>query len=127
MTGAHVKFVRYFFTAGVAAVVDIGGFALLCRTSVPVAIAAITSFCLATVVNFLLSSRYVFNQVATVRGYGVFFIAAVGGLAVNVSVTLVGTLYLGMAPVLAKMLGVGTAFLVNFWLNLRVVFRTRSQ
>jgi len=28
-------------------------------------------------------------------------------------------LYLGIAPVLAKLVGVGTAFLVNFWLNSR--------
>ena len=38
----------------------------------------------------------------------------------------VGSLYLGIAPVLAKIVGVGTAFLVNFWLNLRVVFRMPS-
>jgi putative flippase GtrA len=60
------------------------------------------------------------------RGFGLFFATAVGGLAVNVSITVAGSLYLGIAPVLAKMVGVGTAFLVNFWLNLRVVFRTRS-
>jgi len=52
--------------------------------------------------------------------------APAGRLMVNVSVTLVGSLYLGIAPVLAKIIGVGTAFLVNFWLNLRIVFRTPS-
>jgi putative flippase GtrA len=71
-----------------------------------------------------LTSRFVFYRVATTRGFGVFFMAAVGGLMVNVSVTLVGSFYLGIAPVLAKIVGVGTAFLVNFWLNLRIVFRT---
>ena len=117
------KLVRYFFTAGVAAVVDVGGFAMLREVAVPVAISAVTSFCLATVVNYLLSSLYAFNKEPTLRGYGMFFAAALGGLIVNVSVTLVGSLYLGVAPVLAKIVGVGTAFLVNFWLNLRVVFR----
>ena len=115
---------RYFFTAGTAAVVDVGGFAILRFFQIPIAVAAVASFCVATVVNYVLTSRIVFKQVPTVRGFGLFFVAAVGGLTVNVSVTLIGSLYLGIAPVLAKIIGVGTAFLLNFWLNLRIVFRT---
>jgi putative flippase GtrA len=121
------KLVRYFFTAGTAAVVDIGGFAALRLTPLPIVIAAATSFSVATVVNYLLSSRYAFNQTPTLRGYGLFFVAAIGGLVANVSVTWAGSVYLGMAPVLAKVVGVGTAFLLNFWLNLRVVFRPSSR
>jgi putative flippase GtrA len=123
MTASYSKLIRYFFTAGAAAIVDVGGFAALCLTSLPIAVSAVTSFCLAAVVNYLLTSRYVFHQAPTVRGFGLFFVAAVGGLLVNVSVTLAGSLWLGIAPVLAKIVGVGTAFLVNFWLNLRIVFR----
>jgi putative flippase GtrA len=125
MTNLH-KLVRYFFTAGAAAIVDVGGFALLCLTPIPIAVSAVTSFCLATIVNFLLTSRYVFNRPATVRGFGLFFVAAVGGLVVNVSVTLLGSMHFGIPPVLAKLIGVGSAFLVNFWLNLRIVFRRPS-
>jgi putative flippase GtrA len=121
------KLVRYFFTAGTAAVVDVGGFGILCRMGTPIAVAAVASFCVATVVNYLLTSRCVFQQSASLRGFGVFFVAAVGGLMVNVSVTLLGSLYFGVAPVLAKVIGVGTAFLVNFWLNLRIVFRTPAS
>ena len=123
MTGLHKKLIGYFFTAGTAAIVDVGGFAILCAIRVPISASAVASFCLATVVNYLLTSRWVFKHPATMRGFGVFFVAAVGGLTVNVSVTLIGSLYLGIAPVLAKICGVGTAFLVNFWLNLRIVFR----
>jgi putative flippase GtrA len=126
MTATHVKLFRYFFTAGVAAIVDVGGFAVLCAVAVPIAVAAVSSFCLATVVNYLLTSRYVFKQAPTIQAYGLFFVGAIGGLLVNVAVTLTGSLYFGILPVLAKLLGVGTAFLVNFWLNLRVVFRTTA-
>jgi putative flippase GtrA len=126
VSGVYGKLFRYFFTAGAAAVVDVGGFAILCSMRVPIPVSAVTSFCLAAVVNFLLSSRFVFHRAPTLQGFGLFFVAALGGLLVNVSVTLVGSLYLGIAPVLAKLLGVGTAFLVNFWLNLRVVFRMPS-
>jgi putative flippase GtrA len=117
------KLVRYFFTAGTAAIVDVGGFALLCFLRIPIGVASVASFCVATVVNYVLTSRSVFKQAPTVRGFGLFFVAAVGGLTVNVSVTMIGSLYLGIAPVLAKIIGVGTAFLLNFWLNLRIVFR----
>jgi putative flippase GtrA len=120
------KLVRYFFTAGMAAIVDVGGFALLRSTPIPIAVAAVTSFCVAAIVNYLLSSRYAFNQAPTLRGFGLFFVAAIGGLTVNVSVTLIGSMYLGILPVLAKTVGVGAAFLLNFWLNLRIVFRAPS-
>jgi putative flippase GtrA len=126
MTRLHIKLFRYFLTAGAAAIVDVGGFAILCLTPIPIAVSAVTSFCVAAVVNYLLSSRFAFNQAATMRGFGLFFATAVGGLAVNVSMTVVGSLYFGIAPVLAKIIGVGTAFLLNFWLNLRIVFRTPS-
>lgn len=118
------KLVRYFFTAGSAAVVDVGGFAILRMTSMPIAISAVVSFCIAAAVNYLLSSRYAFHQVPSLQGFGLFFVAALGGLTVNVLVTLAGSLYLGIMPVLAKIIGVGISFLVNFWLNLRVVFKT---
>jgi putative flippase GtrA len=120
------KLVRYFLTAGTAAIVDVGGFAFLRLTPIPVGFSAITSFCVAAVVNYLLSGRYAFNQAPTLRGFGLFLVAAVGGLMVNVSVTVIGSLYLGVTPVLAKILGVGAAFLLNFWLNLRIVFRSGS-
>jgi putative flippase GtrA len=120
----HTKLFRYFLTAGTASVVDIGGFALLCLAPLPIAVSATTSFCVAAVVNYLLSSRLAFNATPSLQGFGVFLLGAVFGLLVNVSVTLFGTGYLELAPVLAKILGVGTAFLVNFWINLRVVFRT---
>ncbi len=118
------KLVRYFFMAGVAAIVDVGGFALLCWTPLPIAVSAAASFCLATVAKFPLVCRYVFNRAPTVWGFGLFFFAAVGGLLVNVCVTSIGSLYLGIPPVIAKVIGVGSTFLINFWVNLRIVFRT---
>jgi putative flippase GtrA len=117
------KLFRYFFTAGAAAVVDVGGFAILSFLQVPIAIAAVVSFLLAAVVNYLLTGRWVFHRAPSLRGFGLFLLAALGGLLVNVSVTLVASLYLGIAPVVAKIGGVGTAFLVNFWLNQQIVFR----
>jgi putative flippase GtrA len=125
MNPVHVKLFRYFLTAGTASVVDVGGFALLCLIPLPIAVAATASFMVAAVVNYMLSSRLAFDAVPSLKGFSLFLLAAMGGLLVNVSVTLIGTTYLSLMPVIAKIIGVGTAFLVNFWVNLRVVFRAR--
>ncbi len=117
------KLIRYFFMAGMAAMVDVGGFALLCLTPLPIVVSAATSFSLATIAKFPLVCRYVFHRAPTVWGFGLFFLAAAGGLLINVGITSIGSLYLGIPPVIAKIIGVGSTFLINFWVNLRIVFR----
>ena len=120
------KLVGYFFTAGAAAVVDIGGFVLLTHWGVPLVAAATASFLLAAVVNYLLSSRFVFRSRASGRGFLLFASAALVGLGVNVAITYVAATYLSLLPALAKIVGVGTAFLVNFTVNSKLVFRSRG-
>jgi putative flippase GtrA len=117
------KLVRYGVTGGIAAVVDAGGFALLLEVGLAVAIAGTLSFCIAALVNYGLSSRFVFARSATTRGFALFFTAALIGLSVNLGVTLLGVYWVGLPPIVAKIIGIGTAFLVNFALNLLVVFR----
>jgi putative flippase GtrA len=117
------KLVRYGVTGGIAAIVDAGGFALLLEAGLAVPVAGTLSFCIAALVNYGLSSRFVFARSATAQGFALFFIAALIGLSVNLGVTLAGVYLAGLAPVLAKVAGIGTAFLVNFALNLLVVFR----
>jgi len=117
------KLVRYGVTGGIAAVVDAGGFALLLEAGLAVATAGTLSFCIAALVNYGLSSRFVFARSASAQGFALFFVAALIGLSVNLGVTLAGVYLAGLAPIVAKIAGIGTAFLVNFALNLLVVFR----
>ena len=117
------KLVRYGVTGGIAAIVDAGGFALLLEAGLAVAAAGTASFCAAALVNYGLSSRFVFARSATPRGFALFFVAALIGLAVNLGVTLAGVYLVGLPPIVAKIAGIGIAFLVNFALNLLVVFR----
>lgn len=117
------KFSRYFVTGGVAAIVDAGGFAALHYLGVATPPAAIASFTLAAVVNFFLTARFVFGQRPTGRGFTLFLLAALIGLTVNVGVTVAAVELLGLLPVVAKIVGIGTAFSLNFLLNLLVVFR----
>ncbi len=116
------KLLPYAMTGGIAAVVDAGGFAMLVSAKLGVAAAGVLSFCAAAVVNYLLTSRFVFGREASVRGFALFFSAALIGLSVNVGLTLLGFYVLELQPIVAKLIGIGTAFFVNFLINLRVVF-----
>jgi putative flippase GtrA len=123
MRAILTKLVRYGVTSGIAAIVDAGGFALLLAAGLAVAIAGTLSFCIAALVNYGLSSRFVFARSASAPGFALFFVAALIGLSVNLGVTLAGVYLAGLPPIVAKIAGIGTAFLVNFALNLLVVFR----
>lgn len=123
MRALLAKLLGYGVTGGIAAIVDAGGFALLLRAGLGVATAGTASFCAAAVVNYALSSRFVFAGRASPKGFALFFGVALIGLAVNLGVTLAGVYWLGLPPLLAKIAGIGVAFLVNFALNLRIVFR----
>lgn len=120
------KFLGYFLTGGFAAIIDIGGFALLLTTKIAVGPAAAASFCVAILVNFQLISRFVFKQNATARRFFFYLLGALVGLVVNVGITVAGTDFLALPEIAAKIFGVGTAFLVNFALNVAVVFRKKK-
>ncbi len=120
------KLLRYGVTGGIAAVVDAGGFALLVSVELSILAAGCLSFCIAALVNYSLTSRFVFNFEASLGGLAAFTVAALIGLMVNVGITLLGVFVMGLPPLAAKVVGIGIAFFVNFLINLRVVFRREA-
>ncbi len=125
MAGVLARLLRYVVTGGIAAVVDAGGFAILLQAGLPIPVAGTISFCLAAVVNYLLTSRFVFRRASHARGFAIFLAMASLGLLVNVGVTWSAAKALPIAPILAKVMGIAAAFLLNFFLNLFVVFAPR--
>jgi putative flippase GtrA len=117
---------RYLLTGGTAAIVDIGGFGLLSSVRIPTILAAASSFCVASVVNYLLTSRLVFRATATSQGFVMFLMGACLCLPVNVAVTSLGMSYLGLPRAVAKTIAIGATFLLNFWINTRFVFDRES-
>ena len=87
----------------------------------PLAMAAVLSFLAATVVNYILSARFAFGAAISSRGYLRFLAAASLGLAINVGTTVLAS-RLGAALLLAKLLGIAVAFVINFAINLTLVF-----
>ena len=121
------SFVRYFITAGLAALVDLAGFWVLLRYSGSVIVAAMVSWFIAAMVNYALTSRFVFKRDLTWRA-GVRFVAgALFGFSVNICVTLGCSIWLGVYPPLAKIAGIAIAFGVNFAVNVLWVFDPRPS
>lgn len=120
------RLLQYAVTGGVAAVIDAGGFVLLLNAKLSIVAAGCLSFCIAAVVNYALTSQFVFNREATLRGFAPFMAGALVGLTVNVSVTFMGMFMVGLPPLAAKLIGIAIAFIVNFLINLHIVFQTRA-
>lgn len=118
---------RYLLTGGAAAVIDVGGFALISAIHIPVVMAAACSFLMATVVNFFLTARWVFRASATLHRYVLFLSGAMFGALINVTLTTVGATSLGLPRIGSKMIAVALTFLVNFWINARVVFCNTTE
>jgi putative flippase GtrA len=143
------RFRRYILTGATAAVVDVTIFNMLhAEAGLSIILAATCSFCVAAVVNYALSSIFVFGHALSLRQLARFFAIAVVGMTVNVGVTGVADALapfpaivawaaglIGFppgvlepyAPDLGKVCGIGVAFLFNFYMNNTVVFRERTE
>ena len=118
----------YLVTGGLAAVVDVTGFHLLAGRMEGVLLPAVLSFLLAAVVNYTLTSVWVFRRDWRSLRRAVLFLAfATVGLAINASVTWLVATALPVPLVLAKLAGIATAFSANFLMNALIVFRTGSR
>ena len=113
----------YALAGGLAAGVDIGGFHWLAPRLQPLVLAAVLSFALAAMVNYTLSSLWVYRRRwRSLRRAALFLGFACVGLAVNAGVTWWLASTLPLHATLAKVGGVATAFGINFWMNTRLVF-----
>jgi putative flippase GtrA len=117
---------RYGMTGGAAAVVDLGLFSALCPAVLPVATAATLSFLCAAVVNYSLTTVFVFKAKFGTGKFLKFLAFASVGLVFNVAVTVLIADLTSAPPPVAKLVGIGTAFLFNFWLNAAFVFGQRN-
>jgi putative flippase GtrA len=122
-----LKFSGYAVSGGIAAIFDAGGFALLHRAGTPTALAAVVSFLVAALVNFQLSSNFVFMQAPSRRSFVLFLSMAAIGLSINAGLTVAISNAGGLPPEIAKILAIGVTFVVNFLLNYFVVFRASAR
>jgi putative flippase GtrA len=125
-----MKLVRYFFVGGVAALVDFSIFALLARVSeLPWFPVAIFSFAMATLVNYVLSVRHVFESgVRFSRRHEMILVYAVSGVGLGINQ---GVLWMCIESaqldlLLGKILATGTVFFWNYAGRHYFIFSERS-
>jgi len=117
----------YLMVGGLAAVVDIGLFHLLAQRMHGLLLPAAASFAVAAVVNYSLSSLWVYRrQWRSLRRAALFLLFASVGLCINAGVTWWLGSALPIPPTLAKVGGVATAFIANFLMNTFIVFRAED-
>ena len=117
----------YLVVGGLAAVVDIGLFHLLAPHMPGLVLPAVTSFIVAAVVNYTLSSLWVYRrQWRSLRRAAMFLLFASVGLCINASATWWLGSTLPIVPTLAKIGGVAIAFVANFLMNTFIVFRAED-
>ena len=111
-----VKLFSYALTGGTAAIVDAGSFIALLHAGLPATLAGTVSFFIAAAVNYRLTAWHVFSRDISLRGFLLFLLCALGGMLVNVGMTTLAITE-GLAPLIAKVLGIGVAFFINFAIN----------
>lgn len=124
-----MKFVRYFFVGGAAAALDFVVFALLTKGfHADWFWSAVTSFVLATLLNYVLSIRFVFQSGARFsrkhHEIMLVFLVSLIGLAINQGVLWICIDHLHIESLLAKVAGTGVVFFWNYFARRHFVFKS---
>ena len=124
-----MKLVRYFFVGGAAALVDFSLFALLARVAgLPWFPVALFSFTMATLVNYVLSVRHVFESgIRFSRRHElmlVYLVSAVG-LAINQGALWFGIEAAHLDMLVAKLGATGAVFFWNYGARRYFIFSER--
>jgi putative flippase GtrA len=126
-----MKIVKYFCVGGIAAVVDIGLFYLGAGViGWNYLIVGTVSFTLATLVNYAVSVRVVFQSGARFSRHHelvLVFLVSCAGLAINQAIlyACISRLSIGILP--AKLVATAGVFLWNYHLRSRFVFASSSK
>jgi putative flippase GtrA len=116
-SGIHIEMFRYALVAAVGLIVDIGGLVLLKEVfGFNYLVAATISFCAAVLVNYVLSSLWIFeSKRAKVVEFGMFLIVGVVGLGLNDLVLWLLTSKAGVYYLEAKLVATALVFFWNFF------------
>jgi putative flippase GtrA len=126
-----MKFIKYFFVGGIAALVDFLIFALFVKVlEQPWFISGITGFVLATLVNYLLSIRHVFTSGARFKKHKeiilIFFVSFIG-LIVNQLILWQCIDFLFLDPLIAKVTATGIVFFWNYAARNHFIFKAHKK
>ena len=125
-----MKVIKYFFVGGIAASVDIGIFFIFAKLLgfhyMPV---GISSFTLATLVNYLFSTRYVFvSEIRFSKKAEVLLVYVFSSLAllINQFVLYLCIDVIMLEIMLSKLIATGSVFFFNFFARNNFIFKEKN-
>jgi putative flippase GtrA len=120
------RFARYFVVGGISACVDIGLFMLFARgLDLPYLRVAACTFVVATLVNYVLSVRYVFvsgQRFSRRWELGLVYAVSAVGLVLNGVILWLGVETLALPLLAAKLAATGSVFFWNYFARRYLVF-----
>ena len=125
------RIARYFAVGGVAAAVDISFFFVFAKVLQfnYLAVAA-TGFVIATLVNYVVSIRWVFESDIRFRKsqeLALVYLASAIGLALHLGVLFVAVQGLALELMLSKVIATGSVFLWNFGIRNHFIFSAAKR
>ena len=125
-----MRIVRYFCVGAVAAAVDIGLFTVFARLlGYNYLLVAGCTFVLATLVNYSLSVRHVFesgSRFGRILELALVFAVSAIGLAINQGVLFLAVDHFGLDLVLSKILATAVVFIWNYQARANFVFKSAA-
>jgi len=125
-----MKIVRYFFVGGIAAAIDISLFAIFASyLKFPWAIVSFITFIIATLANYFLSIRYVFESGSRYKKHqeilGVFIVSTLA-LLLNQLFLYLFIEKMNIHLIISKCVTTGMLFLLNYYGRKIFVFKERD-
>jgi putative flippase GtrA len=125
----QLTFIRYTVVSIAALIADMCVFLALLKAGTPSTVAAAIGYTIGILAHWLLSSRKVFQDRVSERGTAerrqqkaMFVISALLGLAITMAIVGLGEA-LGLDPRIAKIMAIGTSFVLTYLLRNVVIFR----
>jgi len=122
-----MKIVRYFFVGAIAAVIDIGLFTIFASyLKFPWAIVSVSTFVIATLINYFLSIQFVFKSGSKYKKYqeilGVFLLSSLA-LLLNQMFLYLFIEKMNIHLILSKCITTGMLFLWNYYGRKKIIFK----
>ncbi len=129
ITKYYKSFALYFCVGGFCALIDWGVFYILySRIKFTYLLAAFLAFVIATGVNYFLSSRlFITKGKGRVREAAYVYAASLLAMCVDLSVMMFCIEVLAVIPLLAKIIGTGSAFFINYGARQFFIFSKETR
>ena len=122
-----MKIIKYFFVGGTAAVVDITIFFIFAKViQFPYLTVGALGFVIATIVNYILSTRFVFisgSRFSKYREIILVYAASIIGLLLNQLILYACVDGVGLELMISKLTATGSVFLWNFFARNNFIFK----